>query len=112
MTEVFFDPSLATDLAKFQGTLAGTLAGRATQVGVAMAPTSIYNQAGYYALQDTDTGYVTLQKLHDDSLYTKQWYDQGLGTEFDFSQSTSGSVFNDSDLSYGMSAADIAALDA
>lgn len=111
MADVFFDPKLAGDLAKFQGTLAGTLAGRATHVGVAMAPTSIYNQAGFYALQDTDTGYIHLEKLHNDSLYTNQWYDQGLGKDFDFSNNEK-SVFNESDLHFGMSADEIAALDA
>ncbi|HIS54249.1 TPA: hypothetical protein IAA82_04760 [Candidatus Galligastranaerophilus gallistercoris] len=90
MSYTFFDPSNATDLAKFQGTLSGTLAGNASYVGVGCAPTSIYNQAGFYAVQDSDTGYVKLQKLHDDSLYTKQWYDQSLGTIFDFSEGGSG----------------------
>ena len=87
-----FDPSKATELAEFQGRFAGIQAGNATITGVAMAPTSIYNQAGYYALQDSDTGYVTLQKLADDSLYTQQWYDQGTGTIFDFSNGGAGIV--------------------
>ena len=90
MSYTYFDPSTATDLAKFQGTLSGIQAGNASYVGVACAPTSIYNQAGFYAVQDTDTGYVKLQKMHDDSLYTKQWYDQSLGTIFDFSEGGSG----------------------
>ncbi|MDO5436668.1 MAG: hypothetical protein Q4F80_00525 [bacterium] len=90
MAYTYFDPSTATDLAKFQGSFAGYQAGNATVTGVAMAPTSIYNQAGYYALQDSDTGYVTLQKMADDSLYTKQWYDQGTGTIFDFTDGGTG----------------------
>ncbi len=92
MSYTMFDPSKATELAEFQGRFAGIQAGNATITGVAMAPTSIYNQAGYYALQDSDTGYVTLQKLADDSLYTQQWYDQGTGTIFDFSNGGAGIV--------------------
>ena len=92
MSYTMFDPSKATELAEFQGRFAGIQAGNASATGVAMAPTSIYNQAGYYALQDSDTGYVTLQKLADDSLYTQQWYDQGTGTIFDFTPGGAGIV--------------------
>lgn len=88
----FFDPSTATDLAKFQGTFAGIQAGNASVTGVASAPTSIYNQAGWYAMEDTNTGLVTLQKLSNDSLYTKQWYDQTSGTIFDFTDNGKGIV--------------------
>lgn len=94
MSYNYFDPSTANELAKFQGSFAGIQASNTTTCGVAMAPTSIYNQAGYYALQDTSTGYVQLQKMHDDSLYTKQWYDQGTGTIFDFSQGGTGITVN------------------
>ena len=92
MSYTMFDTSKATELAEFQGRFAGIQAGNSKVTGVAMAPTSIYNQAGYYALQDTDTGYVTLQKLADDSLYTQQWYDQGTGTIFDFRDGGAGIV--------------------
>lgn len=107
---VFFNPSEANQLAKFQGSLSGIKAANSTITGVAQAPTSVFNQAGYYALQDTNTGYVTLQKLADDSLYTKQWYDQGTSTPFDFSGNT-GTSFDPSSLSNHMSVYDIAALD-
>ncbi|MDO5436669.1 MAG: hypothetical protein Q4F80_00530, partial [bacterium] len=65
--------------------------------------------AGYYALQDSDTGYVTLQKLGNESLYTGEWYDQGTQNQFSFKNT--GSVFDSSQLSSNMSAHDIAALD-
>ena len=111
MSYTMFDTSKATELAEFQGRFAGIQAGNTTVTGVAMAPTSIYNQAGYYALQDTDTGYVTLQKLADDSLYTQQWYDQGTGTIFDFTNGGQGIVNTrptTSQNNNSMSASDIA----
>ena len=109
MSYTFFDPSSATDLAKFQGTFAGIQAANTSTTGVAAASTSIFNQAGYYALQDTDTGNVTLQKLADDSLYTGEWYDQTTEQTFDFE--SSDSTFDSSSLTDNMSAADIASLD-
>ena len=110
MSYTMFDTSKATELAEFQGRFAGIQAGNSSVTGVAMAPTSIYNQAGYYALQDSDTGYVTLQKLADDSLYTQQWYDQGTGTIFDFSDGGVGIVNTRPTTSQNssMSASDIA----
>ncbi len=113
MSDVLFDTSKATELAKFQGTFAGIQAGNASYTGVAMAPTSIYNQAGYYAFQDSDTGYISLQKLSDDSLYTYNWYDQGTGTIFDFTTDGAGAVSttssdDDDDSSSSLSASDIA----
>ncbi len=109
MSYTFFNPSSANELAKFQGTFAGIQAGLASETGVATAPTSVFNQAGYYALQDTETGEVSLQKLASDSIYTGNWYDQGTGQQFDIS--TSGSTFDSSQLSSNMTAAEIAALD-
>ncbi len=85
-----FDPNKATQLAKFQGGLAGIQAGNASITGTAMAPTSIYNQAGYYALQNQNTGYVDLVKLQNESLYSNNWYDQGTSTIFDFTPGGSG----------------------
>ncbi|MCD8024111.1 MAG: hypothetical protein LUE64_01085 [Candidatus Gastranaerophilales bacterium] len=85
MSTVYFDTTNATEIAQFQGTLAGIQAGNASVTGVGTAATSVYNQSGYYALQDTDTGYVTLQKLGNESLFTGSWYDQTTGTTFDFS---------------------------
>lgn len=85
---VMYDPTKATLMAKAQGQMAGIQAGNAEYCGVAMAPTSIYNQAGYYAMQDTTTGAIHLQKLQNDSIYTNQWYDQGTGTIFNFNQTT------------------------
>ena len=104
-----YDVSSSTELATIQGTLAGIQAANTDITGVAAASTSIFNQAGYYALQDTDTGYVTLQKLADDSLYTGEWYDQTTGQTFDFE--SSDSTFDSSSLTDNMSAADIASLD-
>ena len=77
-----FNPNTANDLAKFQGTFVGIQAGNAPTLGTAVAPTSVYNQAGFTAVQDTDTGYVTLQKTGGESLFTGQWYDQGTGINF------------------------------
>lgn len=100
----YFNPSTANDLAKFQGTLAGIQAGNAPMIGVAVAPTSIYNQSGYHAVQDPNNpGYVHIIKDADDSLYTRKWYDQTTGTNFDFSgtqatqngtQQVTGSPYN------------------
>jgi len=109
MSYTFFDPSNANKLAEFQGRFAGVQAGNASVTGVSMAPTSIFNQSGYYALQDSDTGYVTLKKLSDDSLYTNEWYDQGTSQTFSFENSKS--TFDTANLTSHMSAADIAALD-
>ena len=104
-----FDTSKATELAEFQGRFAGIQAGNTTVTGVAMAPTSIYNQAGYYALQDEDSGYLTLKKLSNDSLYTGEWYDQSTKQVFEFKDDKS--VFDISNLTGNMSAAQIAGLD-
>lgn len=109
MSYTFFDPSQANELAKFQGSFAGAQAGIALHTGVAKAPTSIYNQMGYYALQDSDTGKVTVKKLADNSIYTKQWYDQGTGNTFNFSGTKTG--FEASQLSGNMTASELAALD-
>lgn len=84
----YFNPNTVNQLAKFQGTFSGIQAGNAGQIGVAAGPTSIYNQAGYYALQDPATGYVSIQKLGDDSMYTQNWYDQSTGMTFNLSSTT------------------------
>ena len=109
MSYTFFDPSQVNELAKFQGTFSGALAGNAGYIGVAQAPTSVFNQGGYYALQDSDTGYLTLQKLADESLYTGEWYDQTTKHDFEFKHAKS--VFNISNLTCNMSAAQLAQLD-
>ncbi len=92
MSYNYFNPSTANDLARFQGTLAGIQAGNASYTGVATAPTSIYNQAGYHAFSN-DNGTISLIKDADESLFTKKWYDQTSNTTFDFSgtQSTNNS---------------------
>lgn len=84
MSYNYFNPSTANDLARFQGTLAGIQAGNASYTGVATAPTSIYNQAGYHAFTNDD-GTISLRKDADESLFTKKWYDQTSDTTFDFS---------------------------
>ncbi len=109
MTYTFFDPSQVNELAKFQGGFSGALAGNAAHIGVAQAPTSVFNQSGYYALQDSDTGYLTLKKLGNESLYTGEWYDQSTKQVFDFKEDKS--VFDLSNLTGNMSAAQIAGLD-
>ncbi len=106
----FFNPQDANNLAKFQGTYAGIQAGNAYYGGVATAPTSIYNQAGYYALQDTDSGEIKIKKLADDSLFTHKWYDQTSGNQFDVSGSKKS--FELTDLSRNMTPDQIASLDA
>ncbi len=99
MSYNFYNPTTTNNLAKFQGTLAGIQAGNAYYGGVATAPTSIFNQAGYYALQDNDTGMVSIKKLANDSIYTNKWYDQVTGNTFDFSgtQSTSNDTTQSTD---------------
>ena len=109
MAYTFFDPSKTNELAKFQGGFSGALAGNAGYIGVAQAPTSVFNQAGYYALQDEDSGYLTLKKLSNDSLYTGEWYDQSTKQVFEFKDDKS--VFDISNLTGNMSAAQIAGLD-
>lgn len=106
---VLFNPSKANELAKFQGSLAGAQAGNAYYGGVAVAPTSIMNQSGYYALQDTSTGQISVKKLANDSLFTNQWHDQSTGNKFNFSNSSGG--FDISSLSRNMTPDQIAALD-
>ncbi|MCD8024110.1 MAG: hypothetical protein LUE64_01080 [Candidatus Gastranaerophilales bacterium] len=109
MSYVMFNPTDATKVASFQGALAGTMAGQASITGVGTAATEVYNQSGYYALQDTDTGEISLQKLGNESLFTNEWYSQSLDTTFDFSDSDATSV-DSSSLSSGMSASEIASL--
>ena len=109
MSYVMFDPSKLNALGKFQGTMAGIQAGSAEYLGVAMAPTTVLNQGGYYAMQDTSTGSIHLEKLHNDSLFTNQWYDQGTKTQFN--TSSTAKTFDLSSLSNNMTAAEIAALD-
>ena len=105
MSFTFFDPSQANELATFSGTLAGN----AAYIGVAQAPTSVFNQAGYYALQDSDTGNISLKKLGTESLYSGEWYDQSTKQVFEFKDDKS--VFDLSNLTGNMSAAQIAELD-
>lgn len=108
MTFQFFNPSSMNQLGKFQGTLSGTFAAQSPYIGVAQGPTSIYNQAGYYAIQDPATGYVSLKKLADNSIYTNKWYDQSTDTTFNFKESKT--TFEESDLSDHMTAEEIANL--
>ncbi len=107
---VFFDPQKSFQLGKFQGSMAGAQAGHAAYIGTAYAPTTIFNQGGFYALQDTQTGYVHLNKLHNDSMYTQNWYDQNTKTVFDV-KDTNQQSFTLSQLSNNMTAQQIAALD-
>ena len=88
--QIYFDPNKSLEIAKLQGNIAGREAGHPDQFGVAVAPTSIYNQGGYYAMQDTESGSIYLQKMHPDSIYTSQWYDQGSQTIYDFSPNGKG----------------------
>ncbi len=90
MSFQFYDTSKANELAKFQGKIAGIQAVSAPITGTASAATSIYNQAGYFAMQDTDSGLVSLQKLAQDSTFTGQWYDQNSNSIFDFSKNGKG----------------------
>mgnify|MGYP006916247698 CR=1 FL=1 len=84
-----FNPTKANDLARFQGTLTGTMAGNARVTGTATAPTEAFNQAGYYAFQDADTGIFQLKKLQENSLNTNEWYSQSLDNTFSFKNNSS-----------------------
>ena len=106
---IMFDPSRANDLAQFQGGLIGTMAGRATYVGIGNAMTETLNQNGLYAFQNAETGDLALQRLHNDSIYTNDWYSQSMKQPFTFKNDKS--VFSLSQLSDNMTASQIAALD-
>lgn len=88
--QIYFNPNKSLEIAKLQGNIAGREAGHPDQFGVAAAPTSIYNQGGYYAMHDTESGSIYLQKMHPDSIYTSQWYDQGSQTIYDFGPNGKG----------------------
>ena len=96
MSYNYFNPSTANDLAKFQGTLAGIQAGNAAFIGVATAPTSIYNQAGFHVFTN-DNGMLSVRKDADESLFSHQWYDQNTGVTFNFSASATDPTAVNSD---------------
>ncbi len=98
-----------TQQAKFEGGFTGALAGNATYSGIASAPTSVFNQAGYYAFMDPNTNYATLQKLSNNSLYTREYYDQSTNQTFNFKPENVLTV-NQSQLNGNMSASEIASL--
>ncbi len=106
---IMFDPTKANQLGRFQGTLIGSMAGHARVTGTATAPTEAFNQGGFYALQDTDTGLFQLQQLGKSSINTNEWYSQSLKNTFSF-KNNSASIFSSDSLSNNMSAGDIANL--
>lgn len=96
MGQVIFNPRNATNLAKFQGSFVGVQAGHAHMLGTSVAPTSVFNQAGYTAYQDTNTGYINLQKTGGESLFTGKWYDQNFNINYDVNPNTNTQNTNSS----------------
>ena len=108
MSYVFFNPKTYIDAAKFMGSYAGAQASVALYAGEANAATSIYNQMGYYPLQNTDTGEIIVKKLADNAIKQGGYYDQNANAVISFGTKSGG--FDVSQLSRNMSAQEIANL--
>ena len=108
MEYVFYNPRLDYKNAYNLGSYVGGQTTAALYLGEACGPTSELNQGGYYPIQNTETGEVTVKKMADNALRTGQYYDINAGKTI-FLEKPTGE-FNASQLSNHMTAQEIANL--
>ena len=105
---VFYNPRISNRNAYNLGAYVGAQSTVALNIGEACAATSELNQAGYYPIQDTETGKVTVKKIADNALNTGEYYDINADKTIFLEKQSGG--FNASQLSNNMSAQEIANL--
>ena len=87
-----YDTNSYTQLSKAEGSIAGSQSITAAHTGSVNAATTIMNAGGDYALQNTETGYVSIFNLCKPSYLTGGNYNQTLGCVVGQNNSSASSI--------------------